>query len=138
MKTVMAFGTFDILHPGHISFLKQAKRYGRLIMVIARDKTVKQVKGKLAHNPEKTRQRAIKAASIAEKVILGSLTDKCAAIKKYRPDIIALGYDQTYFTEQLAPELKNLKLKTKIIRLKPFKPDKFKTSIIKNNIICWI
>ena len=42
----MAFGTFDLLHPGHEHFLKQAKRYGDLIVVIARDNTVLKVKGK--------------------------------------------------------------------------------------------
>lgn len=132
MKTVMAFGTFDIFHPGHISFLKQAKKYGDLIVVIARDRTVKQVKGKLPDNAEKQRLRVIKASGIADKVILGSLTtDKYAAIKKYRPDVIALGYDQKFFTAELKNELKKSKLNDKIIRLKPFQPKKYKSSILK-------
>src|SRR3990167_78308 len=114
MKTVMAFGTFDILHPGHINFLQQAKQHGSLIVVIARDRTVKQVKGKLPCHKEKRRLEAVNGLKLAVSVILGSLTDKYAAIKKYCPDIIALGYDQLYFTEQLAAELKKLKLKTKI------------------------
>ena len=49
----MAFGTFDLLHPGHINFLNQAKKHGQLIIVIARDKTVKEVKGKLPQHKEK-------------------------------------------------------------------------------------
>ena len=132
LKTVMAFGTFDLLHPGHVNFLKQAKKYGWLIVGIARVKTVKQVKGKLPEHGEKQRLEAIKHLKLTDKVILGSLTDKYAAIKKYRPDIIALGYDQTYFTERLAAELKKLKLKTKIIRLKAYKPLIYKTSILKS------
>ena len=129
----MAFGTFDFLHPGHINFLRQAKKYGGLIVVIARDKTVKQFKGKLPRHKEGQRLRAVLGLNLADRAVLGSLKDKYAAIKKYRPDIIALGYDQKYFTDRLKTGLKKLKLKTKIIRLKPFKPKKYKTSILKKS-----
>ena len=129
----MAFGTFDLLHPGHINFLRQAKKYGGLIVVIARDKTVRQVKGKLPRHTEKQRLTAVLGLNLADRAVLGSLKDKYAAIRKYRPGIIALGYDQLYFTEQLTAELKKLKLKAKIIRLKPYKPEKYKTSIINNS-----
>jgi len=45
MKTVMTFGTFDIVHPGHIHFLQQAKTYGdRLITIVARDMNVQKFK----------------------------------------------------------------------------------------------
>lgn len=126
----MAFGTFDLLHPGHINFLKQAKKQGQLIVIIARDKTVKRLKGKLPQHGEKQRLEAVKGLKLADKVVIGSLTDKYSAIKKYRPGIIALGYDQTYFTNPLKNELIKLKLNTKIIRLKAFKPEKYKTSIL--------
>jgi len=132
MNTVMAFGTFDLLHPGHISFLKQAKNHGSLVVIIARDRTINQVKGKLPQQSEKQRLEAILSLKLADKVVMGSLSDKYAAIKKYKPDIIALGYDQTYFTEQLKDKIKKLKLNTKIIRLKSLKPNKYKTSIIIN------
>jgi len=130
MKTVMAFGTFDILHPGHINFLNQAKRHGRLIVVIARDETVKQVKGRLPKHSEKQRLKAILSLNLADIAVLGSLNDKYAAIKKYKPEVIALGYDQKYFVDQLEKELKKIKLKTKVVRLKAYKPNKYKTSII--------
>ncbi|MFH1713517.1 MAG: adenylyltransferase/cytidyltransferase family protein [Candidatus Jacksonbacteria bacterium] len=130
MKVVMIFGTFDILHPGHINFLKQAKRHGQLIAVIARNKTVKQVKGKLPRHNEKQRLEAVKCLKLASKVVLGSLTDKYATIKKYQPNVIALGYDQIYFTDQLKDELIKLELNTKIIRLKSFKPNQYKTSLL--------
>jgi len=134
MKTVMAFGTFDLLHPGHINFLKQAKKYGNLIVIIARNKTIKRLKGKLPRHGEKHRLEAIKGLKLASRVVLGSLINKYAGIKRYKPDIICLGYDQTYFTEELKEQIIKLKLKTKIIRLKSFKAHKYKTSIIKSKI----
>jgi len=53
---IMLFGTFDIFHEGHRDFLRQAREYGDyLIVVIARDETVKNVKGKLPRNNESVR-----------------------------------------------------------------------------------
>jgi FAD synthetase len=133
-KTGILFGTFDILHPGHLNLFKQArKKCNFLIAVIARDKTVYQVKGKLPKNSEKARLLNVKKHQIADKVVLGNLKDKFVAIKKYQPDIIFLGYDQIAFTENLKEKLRELKLKnSKIIRLRSFCPHKFKTSILKN------
>ncbi|MBI4653028.1 adenylyltransferase/cytidyltransferase family protein [Candidatus Kuenenbacteria bacterium] len=158
-NTVMVFGTFDILHQGHKHFLKQAKQYGNfLIVVIARDVTVKQVKGKLPDKNEKQRQQAVIKSNLADKVVLGNLKNKYAVIKKFKPDIICLGYDQEYFVSQLKSEInpapfleKRCGVKKfqseassrqrtgtaplvkhiKIIRLKPYKARKYKTSIIK-------
>ena len=47
MKTVMCAGTFDTIHPGHLYFLSEAKKYGdKLIVVVARDETSEKMKGK--------------------------------------------------------------------------------------------
>lgn len=126
---VIVFGTFDMIHPGHRSFLKQARRHGEyLIVVVARDKTVQKVKKKTV-DPEKKRLKNMKDSRLADKVILGNLVDKYAAIKKYRPHTICLGYDQKYFIDGLKKELERANLKkTKIIRLKPYKPEIYKTS----------
>lgn len=126
---VIVFGTFDMIHPGHRNFLRQARKYGEyLIVVVARDKTVQKVKKKTADS-ERKRLKNMKDSRLADKVILGSLIDKYAAIKKYRPDTICLGYDQKYFIGGLKKELERANLKkTKIIRLKPYKPEIYKTS----------
>lgn len=131
---VMVFGTFDIFHPGHSSFLKQAKKHGEyLIVVIARDETVVKIKKKEAINNESKRLQNLKSSGLADKVVLGSLFDKYAAIKKYRPDVICLGYDQKYFIKGLKNNLVKLDLrKTKIIRLMAYKPKIYKSSKLTN------
>lgn len=129
----MVFGTFDIFHKGHESFLQEAKKYGDyLIIVIARDKTVKQVKKKLPQNNEQARLQAVVKTCLADKVILGNLKDKYKVIEKHRPDVICLGYDQVAFTKKLREELQKFNLNNiKIIRLGSYKPDKYKSSKFK-------
>ncbi len=129
----MAFGTFDLLHPGHKYFLRQAKKLGSyLIVVIARDSTVKKLKGNLPRQNENERLEAILSLNLADKAVMGDKgLNKYRVIEKYRPDIIALGYDQTSFVQGLKNKIEKFKLKTKIIRLKPYQAHKYKTSIIK-------
>ncbi len=129
-KKVIVFGTFDGFHKGHLDFLKQAKKTGKkLFIVVARDKNVRKIKGRMPKFNEKYRLEEVKkqAKKIDGEVLLGSLKNPFVPIKKIEPDIIALGYDQSSFSKGL----ENKFPKIKIIRLKPYKPDIYKSSIIK-------
>lgn len=128
MKKVMCFGTFDNLHRGHISYFKQAKKIGDyLIVIIARDKTVKNTKGHLPKQNEKIRLENVKKLSLVDKAVLGYLKNKFKVIEKYRPDVICLGYDQKTDIGKLR---KSIKIRKKIVieRLKPYKPYIYKSS----------
>lgn len=128
----MAFGSFDYFHDGHESYLKQAKELGEyLVVVIARDKTIKQIKGRSAVHPERERAKAVRESGIADKVILGYLGDKYKVIREFRPEVIALGYDQIVFTQKLEKALIDLKLNTIIHRLQPYFPQVYKSSLIR-------
>ncbi|MBD3164293.1 adenylyltransferase/cytidyltransferase family protein [Candidatus Woesearchaeota archaeon] len=132
MTKVMAFGSFDHLHPGHFYFLLEAKKYGdRLIVVLGRKETIKELKGKEPKYTEKERKQHLEITGIPDKILLGNKNDKYKIIEKIRPDIICLGYDQNSFTKGLERELKKRKLKPKIIRLKPYKEHIFKSSKLK-------
>src|SRR3989344_5438626 len=98
MKTVMVFGTFDILHVGHLDFFKQARKLGDyLLVVVARD--VYEV------------------------------------IRTYKPDVIALGYDQKEFTDTLKDKMKEFKLSTNVVRLKPYHAENKKSGKIKSILL---
>lgn len=131
-EKVMVFGTFDVFHRGHENFLQQARKYGDfLIAVVARDKTVEKVKKHKTKNNEKKRVLVLKNSGLADKVVLGNLDDKYAIIKKYKPDVICLGYDQNTFTKELKEKLQEFKLdKMRIIRLKSYHPKKYKSSLL--------
>ncbi len=129
MTTVLVFGTFDIFHEGHKSLLKQAKKHGnRLVVVLSRDETVLYVKGRPPKNPESIRKQMLEDCVFVDEVRHGHKGDKYKIIKEVNPDVICLGYDQKHFTDGLKERLANMSLFPKIKRLKPYKPDVFKSS----------
>ncbi len=134
MIKVMAFGTFDILHPGHKHFLEEAKRQGNyLVVVVARDLTVRQLKKQEPLNNEKLRAANLAALGIADKVILGNLEDKHKIIEQERPDVICLGYDQSFFASGLQAELEKRGLKPRIVRLSPYMEGIYKSSLLRQS-----
>jgi len=128
-KKVLVFGAFDTIHPGHLDFFKQARKYGdKLIVVIARDKTILRVKEQKPQHPEKERLKKVGNLSLVDQAVLGDLQDYYRIITNINPDVICLGYDQRHFIEGLGKKLKTLNLSPKIVRLKPFHPEKYKSS----------
>lgn len=133
-KKVMVFGTFDCFHAGHESLFEQAKQLGDyLIVIVARDETVKNIKGEYPKYPEKERLNIVKQHRLVDKAVLGEIGDKHKVVLKYRPDFIALGYDQFTFTYRLEKILIDAKINAEIHRLKAFKPEIFKSSLLKKN-----
>jgi len=129
MKRVMVFGTFDILHPGHIYFLKQAKKYGDFLIVsIARQKHIQRIKGRDAIHSEQERKKLLESIKYVNKVVLGSKDDYIGHILRQKPDIIVLGYDQKHFTERLGRKLGKKGLNVRIVRLKAYKSGIYKSS----------
>ena len=123
---VVCAGTFDHLHPGHINFLKQASELGdELIVIVARDATVERIKGIRPENDENCRRLSVEGTGIADAVILGYQNEDIFAIlRDLSPDVIALGYDQRVSEE----DIKKILPGCKVVRLKPFHPERFKSS----------
>lgn len=130
---ILCFGTFDFLHQGHVYFLEQSKKNGKnLIVIVARDKTVKKLKGKFPRENERTRLKKIKALNFVNKACLGSLKNPFAVLKKDKPDLICLGYDQKFYAQDLPQKIKELGLKTKIKRIGAYKSEKYKSSKLRS------
>lgn len=131
----MAFGTFDILHPGHIRYLSDAAKYGRLIVVIARDESVKRIKGTAPIMDESSRAQIVGSLKFVHRAILGNKTssreDIYKILKKIRPDTIVLGYDQKVNEDEIEEFARVNKLKFKLIRLRPYRSSRFKSSKFK-------
>ena len=90
---VVAQGTFDILHPGHVHYLREAKAMGdRLHVVVARRENVTHKEPPVI--PNRQRVEMVDALEPVDHARLGHPEDIFVPIEEIEPDVIALGYDQ--------------------------------------------
>ena len=131
---VLAFGAFDVLHPGHLNFFKQAKALGdELHVVIGRDSTIEALKGQKPWDNENIRLEKVSKVPEVTKAYLGRLDDKFLSVKDHSPDLICLGYDQMS-EDDLTKQLEKRGIKCKIVQLNAFHPNKYKSSIVKKEL----
>jgi len=132
MKKVMVFGSFDVLHDGHRYLFSQARKLGDfLTVVVARDQTYERIRLYKPVHDEKARLQSVSAEDDVDKAILGELNDYYRVIMNERPDVIAIGYDQDRFIDQLPDKLQSFKLKTSIVKIDAYKSDTMKSSLLK-------
>lgn len=113
----MATGTFDLLHLGHIFFLKEAKKLGdHLVVVVAHDDTVRKLKHEPI-NPGPTRVDLVRELSVVDEAHLGNPGDMFAIVEKIKPDIIALGFDQIHDESSIKEQVEKIGINAQVIRL---------------------
>ncbi len=129
----MVTGTFDFLHRGHLYLLEQARKYGDYVVVlVARDATVKKIKGRLPIHNEQERKALVENIRLVDRAVLGDRHDPYRAITEIKPDVICLGYDQQHtFALALKDELAQRNLHIKIVRLAPYEPHRVKSSFLR-------
>lgn len=94
----MAQGVFDLLHPGHLHYLRGSKNQGdELVVIIARDSRIE----KNLYFNEEERKEMVQALEMVDQTLLGSEESIYDTVEKVRPDIITLGYDQPFETEEV-------------------------------------
>ena len=97
-KRVVATGVFDLLHPGHIHFLRAARELGdELVVIIANDATVRRMKREPVV-PATIRAEMVAALKPVDQAVVGrdgNMLD--IVVEEIKPHIIVLGYDQELF-----------------------------------------
>jgi FAD synthetase len=140
-KVVLASGVFDLLHLGHVRFLEEAKKAGgphaELVVIIARDSTVKKRKGEKPIMPENQRCALVASLRVVDEAILGyEKFDIAKVVEKISPDIVAFGYDQEGMEKTVRDYVKQQGLKIKVVRIGKFSSDELDSSSkIKQRII---
>ena len=135
LTVVLVGGVFDILHPGHISTLKSAKSYGDvLIVIIATTSTATKIKkNRVIYHNEELRKEMVSALSFVDLALIGRKGTLFDSVEYVRPDIIALGYDQTHTEKYISENCKKRNIDARIIRLNTPIP-KTKSSEIKKEL----
>ena len=139
---VLASGVFDLIHYGHIRFLEEAKKCGgpnaRLIVVVARDSTVKKMKGKEPVIPEDQRRAIVEALKPVDIAVLGYEDFRIGdVVDKVKPDVIAVGYDQKAVEEAVKKEISDRRDKIRVVEIGRFGPgdlngsSKIRTKIVR-------
>ena len=127
MVRVLATGTFDILHPGHLLYLSEAKALGdELYVIVARDSMIKHKPKPIV--PEGQRLAMVQALRMVDKAMLGSETDMFEPLREIKPDIIALGKNQFFNEKELEKQLKSHGINAKVVRIQSFEQCEFCSS----------
>jgi cytidyltransferase-like protein len=95
-KKVFVSGCFDMLHSGHVAFLKEAAEYGEVYVGLGSDRTLKELKGREPVNSEDERAYMLSALSCVHKVSVnsgGGLMDFLDDIKILKPDVYIVNED---------------------------------------------
>ncbi len=138
---VLASGTFDLLHFGHVKYLEEAKKSGgkdaKLIVIVARDSTAEKSKGKKPVMPENQRRSLVESLKVVDEALLGfEKFDIGRVVDKIRPDIIAVGHDQNGIEREVRRAIAEKNLNVQIVKVGRFGREELNSSSkIKRKII---
>lgn len=128
MTRVMATGVFDIIHPGHIHYLKESRQLGdELVVVVARDSTARKSSKDPVFN-EDARLQIVSELKIVDRAILGHEGDIFATVREVGPDIITLGYDQHFDAGVIEEKCREMGMEVRVVRISKYSSGPFEGS----------
>ncbi|MFN3803719.1 MAG: DUF357 domain-containing protein [Pyrobaculum sp.] len=120
-RVVMAAGTFEILHPGHLAYLQEAWRLGYVTAVVSSDENAERVKGRRIVIPQSQRAEVLSGIYYVHKVVPGRPGDIFDILEVVKPDVILLGPSQQVAEDRVRWEAKRRGLDVEVIRLSELK-----------------
>jgi len=105
LKVVMLGGAFEIIHPGHVHALSEAKSLGNtLVVVVATDASVERNKGRPPATDQALRVELVSSLRQVDLAVPGNKGSIYDILVRIRPDIVALGYDQHHNGDEIVRE----------------------------------
>jgi FAD synthetase len=131
IRVVFIGGGFEIIHPGHLYTIEQAKKLGDvLVVVLARSSTIRRRKGREPVAQEPDRLALMSSLRPVDAAILGGKGDIYETLEKVGPDVVALGYDQHHVENDIKREATRRGMRLRVVRLKVLDPDVKTTKIV--------
>ena len=122
MTRVVAQGTFDLLHPGHLHYLRDAAAMGsELHVIVARRSNVTHKQPPLI--PDRQRRDMVAALDPVDEAHLGHEEDIFVPIEQIGPDVIALGHDQHHDEAAIRGALDERGIDSDVVRATPREPE---------------
>jgi FAD synthetase len=122
MKRVVATGTFDLLHPGHLYYLDESRSLGdELFVIVARDANVRHKPKPVIH--EDQRLTMVAALKPVDYAVLGDLHDMFRPIREIKPAIITIGFNQHFDVEKIKGDLLASGITAEVVRIDQYPGD---------------
>ena len=127
MKRIVATGTFDILHPGHVHFLSESKKLGdELWVIVSRKRNVRHKPAPIVS--EEQRLMMIKSLKCVDHAILGDKEDMFRPILEIDPTVITLGSNQYFDDEKLRSQRAERGINAEVVRIGAYTGSQFTSS----------
>lgn len=135
MKTqnkVLIFGTFDILHPGHLKLLNFAAKQGSVTVALTPDKLCEVYKGEKPVSNYDVRKIRLESLNLIDKVLpADNKPNTYNIISEVKPNVIVLGYDQLSLKKNISKRLDELRSTARIIVAPSYRANLYKSSKLK-------
>mgnify|MGYP001589199552 FL=1 len=134
-QTVLVLGTFDGLHDGHRFFLREAKKLGnKLIASVTTDEVIQRIKNHTPTYHLEERLRALEASGLVHLAVAGDkVLGNWSALRQWKPDIVAIGYDQAKLEEKLDKLIAKEHLPITLVKISAHDPDRLHSRLLRKN-----
>ncbi|MFT4890842.1 MAG: FAD synthetase [Halobacteriales archaeon] len=121
MTRVIAQGTFEVLHPGHLHYLREAAGMGdELFVIVARQENVTHKEPPVL--PGRQRAEVVAALEMVDDAVVGHPEDIFVPVERIDPDVIVLGHDQHHDEEAIAEALARRGVDSDVRRASGYEP----------------
>jgi FAD synthetase len=140
-RVVLTTGAFEVIHPGHVYLLKQARRLagkrGKVIVVLATDETIRQRKGREPVMGERERLQVMSSIRYVDRVVIGYRPMSFEKVfRRFKPDVVLFGYDQTEIERAFREFVASRGIRVRVVRAKALPgTEKVSTTAILNRAV---
>ncbi|HTM68187.1 MAG TPA: adenylyltransferase/cytidyltransferase family protein [Candidatus Binatia bacterium] len=133
-KRVLVFGVFDLLHPGHMAFLREAAKHGEVTVVVTRDEKAAAEKGRPPFFTEQERLEMVASLKGVAHAELGDKGARWTAVSRLAPDVICVGHDQDATHPKFLAQVAGLRKPPRIVQVGGLETAKYSSSRLKLEI----